>query len=67
MNDAKQSRCVRLAAAALAGLAFLSAGCTTAAKLAGELPGPIGQSARDQQFREKVESDDFPAASRVGL
>lgn len=42
-------------------------GCTTASQLTGKLPGPFGQSARDDILRDKVESDDFPAAGQVGL
>lgn len=67
MNDAEGNRLVRLTAACLVGAALLTAGCSTTSKLVGKLPGPVGQSARDDLLRGEVESDDFPSAKQVGL
>lgn len=61
------NRPIRLATVIFIGAMFFSLGCTTASRLSGKLPGPFGQSARDEVLRDSVESDDFPAAGQVGL
>ena len=56
-----------MTAACLLGAAMLPAGCSTTTNLVGKLPGPFGQSARDDQLRQKLEADHFPDAKQVGL
>jgi hypothetical protein len=50
----------RLAIAAVAAALLASAGCAA-------LPGPLGQSTRDQAIRKQAQADSFPTASQVGL
>ena len=67
MDVSSGKRLVRFLATGLACAVLLTTGCTTASKLAGKLPGPIGRSARDELLRSEVESDAFPSADQVGL
>ena len=67
MRFTQRNKPMRLACALLAAAMLLPLGCTTASRMAGKLPGPLGQSARDDLLRDQVESDDFPSASQVGL
>jgi len=67
VSAAEENRLVRLTAACLLGAILSAAGCSTTSALVGKLPGPVGQTARDELLRSEVESDEFPSAKQVGL
>ncbi|MBU4273378.1 MAG: hypothetical protein KKA28_16085 [Planctomycetes bacterium] len=67
MSAAEGNRFIRLMAACLVWVVLSTAGCATTSKLMRKLPGPVGQSARDELLRSEVESDDFPSAKQAGV